>query len=87
MILEGVGPPNVPDHRPRVPVARLVHDAGEIRTPFGGGRDVASPQGVCSEGRGIKASRLCVSLDDVGHGLGCEAWLLVADLGDSTHPP
>lgn len=30
VVLEGVRPPDVADHGPRIPVAGLVHDAGQI---------------------------------------------------------
>jgi hypothetical protein len=67
--LEGVRPPDVADHSPRIPVAGLVHNPGQVRAPFGRRRDVAGPQAVCPERRSIETSGYAVPLDEVGHGL------------------
>lgn len=73
MILEGVSPADVPDHRPRVAMPRLIHDAGEIRTEFGRCRNVAGPRGVRPERRGIEGSGFGVILNNVDYSLDPEA--------------
>lgn len=81
MVLEGVRPPDVPNHRLRVPVPALVHDACEIRAALGRCRDVAGPQRVRSEGRGIQAGRRRMPLEHVRDGLRREA------CRPGSHPP
>ncbi len=52
--LERIRPTDVANDRPGIPVPGLVHDASEIRATLGRGRDVAGPQGVSPERRGIE---------------------------------
>lgn len=66
MPLEGVGAPDVPDHGPRIPVTRLVHDPREIRPALGRRGDIACSQGVRSERRGVETGGHAIALDDVG---------------------
>ena len=68
MSLESVRSPDVADHCSGIPVAGLMHDPREIGASLGRRRDVAGPQTVRPEQRGIEAGGRAVGLDDVGDG-------------------
>ena len=68
MILEGIGTSDVADDSSGVPVPALIHDAHEISATLGRGGDIAGPQAVSPESRGIVSGRLRAALDEVGDG-------------------
>jgi hypothetical protein len=49
-------------------VPALIHDAHEISATLGRGGDIAGPQAVSPESRGIVSGRLRAALDEVGDG-------------------
>jgi hypothetical protein len=68
VILEGIGTSDVADDSSGVPVPALIHDAHEIGATLGRGGDIAGPQAVSPESRGIVSGRLRAALDEVGDG-------------------
>jgi hypothetical protein len=68
-------PPDVATDGAGITVSALIHDPREIGAALGGRGDVAGPQAVCPERRGIEPRSDRVLLNEVGHGLGREAWL------------
>ena len=66
MPLEGVRPPDVANHRARIPVSRLVHDPGEISPAVGGHR-------LKAEGQASEGQRLQDDADGRRILAGCEA--------------
>ena len=73
MSFEGIRSANIPDDGSRIAVARLIHDPREIRAALGRRRDVAGPQAVRSERRGIEPGGGAVALQDIGDGPVCKA--------------
>lgn len=67
MIPKGVGSANVTDDGSRIAVPALIHDASEIHASARRFRDVAGPQGMRPEGRGIEPGGLRIDLDDVAN--------------------
>lgn len=72
MIPKGVGSANVTDDGSRIAVPALIHEASEIHASACRFSDVAGPERVSPEGRGIEAGGGRVALDDVTYGPRCE---------------
>jgi hypothetical protein len=68
VILEGIGTADIPNYRPWVAMPALIHYAGEIHALSCGFRNVAGPQTMRPEGRGIQPGSLRIALDDVANG-------------------